>query len=68
MKKLFLLFTLCVACAAWAQPFRDKEELRDLRTTLHAEDSLMHLSILKDEAMREYTRLLDPTHPSAASG
>ena len=50
MKKLFLLLTLSVSCAAWAQPFREKMGLLDLRASLHAEDSLMRLGILKDDA------------------
>ena len=57
MKRLFLLLTLCVAGTAWAQSFRDKEGLPELRAALHAKDSLMHLGILKDEATDQIVKM-----------
>ena len=51
MKKSLCLFLLLAATLTTsAQSFRDIDGLKEMRSQLHTEDSLMHLGILKDDA------------------
>ena len=59
MKKLFLLLTLSVSCAAWAQPFREKMGLLDGLDPFWGWSLLGHFCEFEDTLEQDITIIHD---------